>query len=276
MLERRGTLEVLGDQFFHPGNPVLNGHEHMFVLASGRCNCDSMPPTGSSSSSRSGAARSRPRTPRGTCCGSGTPCRSGSRARCSTRRCRPTRACAGPATSSRSRTRPARRSLLEAGDLRRLRPRDDRPATRDREAVRDRRGARANGLELAERFQTLANPGARLQPAVAALTGLRDAELRRAPPVAAAVAPLPRVRRRRRARRAQRALRHGVPRQRDDAAHRQPRRGDGRRHRRARAPPARPPAGEPRRAARTASRPTRARATARCPTPRRPPRSCSR
>jgi DNA polymerase III epsilon subunit family exonuclease len=46
---------------------------------------------------------------------------------------------------------------------------------------------RVRGLELGERFQTLANPGARLQPAVAALTGLRDDELRRAPPVAAAV-----------------------------------------------------------------------------------------
>ncbi len=46
---------------------------------------------------------------------------------------------------------------------------------------------RVRGLELEERFQTLANPGVRLQPAVAALTGLRDAELRRAPPVGAAV-----------------------------------------------------------------------------------------
>jgi DNA polymerase III epsilon subunit family exonuclease len=45
---------------------------------------------------------------------------------------------------------------------------------------------RVRGLELEERFQTLANPGARLQPAIAALTGLRDEELRRAPPVAAA------------------------------------------------------------------------------------------
>ncbi len=79
---------------------------------------------------------------------------------------------------------------------------------------------RVRGLELEERFQTLANPGARLQPAVAALTGLRDEELRRAPPVAAGVRALPRVRGRRSARRAQRALRHGVPRQRDDAADR--------------------------------------------------------
>jgi DNA polymerase III epsilon subunit family exonuclease len=46
---------------------------------------------------------------------------------------------------------------------------------------------RVEGLELTQRFQTLANPGAPLQPAVAALTGLRDEELRRAPPVAAAV-----------------------------------------------------------------------------------------
>jgi DNA polymerase III epsilon subunit family exonuclease len=46
---------------------------------------------------------------------------------------------------------------------------------------------RIRALELEQRFQTLANPGARLQPAVAALTGLRDEELRRAPPVGAAV-----------------------------------------------------------------------------------------
>jgi hypothetical protein len=46
---------------------------------------------------------------------------------------------------------------------------------------------RVRGLALEERFQTLANPGARLAPAVSALTGLRDVELRRAPPVAAAV-----------------------------------------------------------------------------------------
>jgi len=46
---------------------------------------------------------------------------------------------------------------------------------------------RVRGLELTDRFQTLANPGAPLQPAVAALTGLRYAELRRAPPVAAGI-----------------------------------------------------------------------------------------
>jgi DNA polymerase III epsilon subunit family exonuclease len=46
---------------------------------------------------------------------------------------------------------------------------------------------RVAALELGERFQTLANPGARLNPTIAALTGLRDEELRRAPPVAAAI-----------------------------------------------------------------------------------------
>jgi len=46
---------------------------------------------------------------------------------------------------------------------------------------------RVRGLELDGRFQSLANPGARLQPGVAALTGLRDEDLRRAPPVAAVV-----------------------------------------------------------------------------------------
>jgi DNA polymerase III epsilon subunit family exonuclease len=46
---------------------------------------------------------------------------------------------------------------------------------------------RVERLELTERFETLANPGVRLQPAISALTGLRDEQLRRAPPVAAAV-----------------------------------------------------------------------------------------
>src|ERR671933_1541689 len=50
-------------------------------------------------------------------------------------------------------------------------------------------------LELGETFQTLANPGMALGRAVASLTGLRDRELRRAPPAAEAVRrvlPLPR------------------------------------------------------------------------------------
>jgi DNA polymerase-3 subunit epsilon len=46
---------------------------------------------------------------------------------------------------------------------------------------------RVERLEPRATFQSLANPGARLDPAVAALTGLRDTELRRAPPVAAVV-----------------------------------------------------------------------------------------
>ena len=60
-----------------------------------------------------------------------------------------------------------------------LRPGDARPC--EVGAVRIR------SLELEERFQALANPGARLQPAVAALTGLRDEQLRRAPPVGAVI-----------------------------------------------------------------------------------------
>ena len=46
---------------------------------------------------------------------------------------------------------------------------------------------RVERLEPTATFHSLANPGARLQPAVAALTGLRDEQLRRAPPVAAVV-----------------------------------------------------------------------------------------
>src|ERR671939_1126497 len=46
---------------------------------------------------------------------------------------------------------------------------------------------RVRELELAETFQTLANPGIALGTAVASLTGLRDRELRCAPPAAEAV-----------------------------------------------------------------------------------------
>jgi DNA polymerase III epsilon subunit family exonuclease len=60
-----------------------------------------------------------------------------------------------------------------------LRPGSDRPC--------EIGAVRVANLELAERFATFANPGARLSPAVAALTGIRDEQLRRAPPVAAAV-----------------------------------------------------------------------------------------
>jgi DNA polymerase III epsilon subunit family exonuclease len=60
-----------------------------------------------------------------------------------------------------------------------LRPGDARPC--------EVGAVRVHGLELGERFQMLANPGASLQPSVAALTGLRDEQLRRAPPVTAVV-----------------------------------------------------------------------------------------
>src|SRR3954468_19337636 len=54
---------------------------------------------------------------------------------------------------------------------------------------------RVERLEPTATFQSLANPGARLQPAVAALTGLRDEQLRRGAPggaVGRAAPPFPR------------------------------------------------------------------------------------
>ena len=134
---------------------------------------------------------------------------------------------------------------------------------------------RVRALELDERFQTLANPGARLQPAIAALTGLRDEELRRAPPVAAAVrsflgfageAVLV-------AHNARFDI--GVPRRRDASA---PGRGASMRPSSTRSASRADCSGASRRTcphSRIASRPPHGRATARCPTPRRPPRSCS-
>src|SRR5438270_2177214 len=46
---------------------------------------------------------------------------------------------------------------------------------------------RVRDLELQAEFETLVNPGVAIGPAISALTGLRDAELRNAPPAAAAV-----------------------------------------------------------------------------------------
>ncbi len=145
-----------------------------------------MPPTVSSSSSRSAAAPCPPTRPPGTCsrC-SGL--RSGWRAGCSRSASARTHGSRGAATSSRSRRPPAPEALLEQAafvvvDL-------------ETTGLSARRGARiceigavrVAGLELTDRFQTLADPGEALGPAVEALTGLRDAELETAPPVAAAV-----------------------------------------------------------------------------------------
>ena len=106
---------------------------------------------------------------------------------------------------------------------------------------------RVRALALEERFQTLANPGARLDPRSPRSRGSATPSCagHRRPGGGPAV---PRFRRRRDPRCAQRALRHGVPRQRDDARDGPPRRRHGRRHGRACAPPARAAAGEPRRA----------------------------
>ena len=114
--------------------------------------------------------------------------RSGSRARCSTTRCERTRGCAGRRRPRRA-CRSGRRATTaaRAGDLRRLRPGDDGPAAGTGDGRASSAPCASSGSSSRERFQTLANPGARLQPAISALTGLRDEELRRAPPVAAAV-----------------------------------------------------------------------------------------
>ena len=98
---------------------------------------------------------------------------------------RPTRAFAGRATSSRSRAL-GDELLLERAtyvvfDLETtgLRPGTCRPC--------EIGAVRVRGLELGGTVPDTRNPGAPLQPAVAALTGLRDADLRRAPPVAAGI-----------------------------------------------------------------------------------------
>ena len=218
----------------------------MFVLRSGRCSCASMPPTGSSSSSRSSGGRCPPTRPRGPSCGSGAPSRSASRAHSSTRPYRPTRAFAGRVTWSGSQARRARSSLLEEAsfvvfDLETTGLRPGYCA-----AVRVRRGAR--GASRADR--ALRDARQSRCAAAARDRGADRASRRRSPSCPAGRrgrAALPLVRRRRGTRRAQRALRHGVPRPRDEAADGPAGRGHGRGHGWARAAAARPPAREPRR-----------------------------
>ena len=94
---------------------------------------------------------------------------------------------------------------------------------------------RVRALEIEDTFETLVNPGAALPSYVAALTGIRDADLQERAARGAGRPPLPRLRGRRAARRAQRALRPRVPRARGRAAHRPARRGARHRHRLARA-----------------------------------------
>ncbi len=100
---------------------------------------------------------------------------------------------------------------------------------------------RVEALELTARFETLANPGVRLAPAVGALTGIDDRDLRDGAARRRGRAALPRLRRRLGARRPQRALRPRLPRPRDRAADREADRGAGDRHGRARAAAARRP-----------------------------------
>ncbi len=137
---------------------------------------------------------------------------------------------------------------------------------------------RLRGLEPAGTFQTFVRPRTPLPSSIAALTGIRDAR----PPAGASAgrrgAPVPRVRRRLRARRAQRPLRPRVPRPGGRAL-----RGQARGRARAghgRVSPARCSAGGPGGRASRRSRATTGRrstrATARSRTRRRRPRSSSR
>ena len=98
---------------------------------------------------------------------------------------------------------------------------------------------RVERLELGAAFETLVNPGVPLPAAITALTGIGRDDVRAAPGRRSRRAPVPRVRRRRRARRPQRAVRHGLPRPRRRAAHRPAGRRAGRRHGVARAAAAR-------------------------------------
>ena len=158
----------------------------MFVLASSGCNSAWTPPTAWSSWSKTAAGRCRPTRRRGRCSSSARPCRSGSRGRSSRRPSQDDARLRWAGNLVALAAPGGEELLLEQAtfvvfDLETtgLRPGTARPC--EIGAVRVER------LELTERFQTLANPGGRLQPTIAALTGLRDAELRRAPPVGAAV-----------------------------------------------------------------------------------------
>ena len=136
----------------------------------GRCSCASMPPTGSSSSSRSGAARSRPRTPRGTVLKLGSAVPVGL-----------ARSLLDEAVRDDARLRwagdlvalaaaPGEALAARAGDLRRLRPRDDRASSRD---ARGRARSARCGCEELELDGAL--PDAR-EPRRAAAAGGRRAD----------------------------------------------------------------------------------------------------
>ena len=80
----------------------------------------------------------------------------------------------------------ASRPAAGRGRARCLRSRDDRPLRRASRMC-EIGAAKVHALELVDSFQTLVNPHAALPPPIAALTGLRDEELRRAPSAAVAV-----------------------------------------------------------------------------------------
>ena len=118
-------------------------HEHMFALASDGCNSVSMPPTGSSSSSRSVAGRWQADEAARLVLKLGAAVPVGLARSLLDEAVRRRRAPALGRRPRRARRRTGRGAAARAGDVRRLRPRDDRAAAGHRAAVRDRRGARA-------------------------------------------------------------------------------------------------------------------------------------
>ncbi len=145
-----------------------------------RCNSPSTRSTGSSRRSRS-AARSRPprrraRSSRSRRSPTGSP------ARCWRRSPRATVASPASARPSRSpASTPTRRSRRRSSSSSTSR----RPASRLSSCRICEIGAvRVRGFELVDTFESLVNPGVKLPPEVARLTGLRDPDLRRAPAMA--------------------------------------------------------------------------------------------
>ena len=239
------------------------------------CNSRSTRSTGWWSCSRSGARRCRRSRPRGTCSRSGRRPRA-SRAASSSRSSPATAGSSGAAAASTSRAAcPTRRSSRRRSSSSTSR-RPGSPPPRRGSARSAPCGSRGSSWSTASRRSC--GPGVPLPRPIADLTGLREEELLRAPPVGAAV--------RRFVAFAGDAVlvAHNA---RFDVSfldrqlvrvERPPALGAGRRHGRARPLPARRPrrpgTGSPRSA--TSSAPPRGRATVRCPTRRRPRRSSSR
>ena len=142
-----------------------------------------------------------------------------SRARCSTTSSRATRGSPGAARPSGSPTRRAR-DAARGRDVRRLRPRDDRPLARRARASVEIGAAARRGARARRDVRDARRPRACRCRAGSRADGIGAGDAPRRAAAGPGGAALPRVRGRRGARRAQRALRHGLPRPRGRAAHR--------------------------------------------------------